>query len=420
MGYDPYRRLAALILADGWGTDQVQEVIQKALKGRKTRSAQIAKMLQDVWTWTYTPSEATLARILRSRFTIRRRDIRLTATPPVDAPFFDGLPDLGTPAELAAWLEVSEGQLAWLADVDGRLARRTDRQGHYVQTWIPKRKGGHRLLEAPLPRLKALQKQILSGLLDLIPPHPHSFGFVKGRDCRTAAARHAGEDVVICVDLADFFPSVPARRVHAIFRTIGYSPSIARLLTGLVTTRTPSDLAAAMPFSERGTFTHPHLPQGAPTSPALANLAAWRLDQRMAALARRLGANYSRYADDLTISGDRGLAFESTRPVLEMIQEIAFDEGFRLNPEKTRIQKRGTRQKVTGIVVNQHLNVPRDVYDRLKATLTNCVRHGPSGQNRTGHLDFRAHLDGRIGWVEALNPRRGLKLRAIFDQIEWS
>lgn len=420
MGYNPYRRLAAHILAQGWGSPDVEAVIQRALKGRKTRSATIAEFIKDTWRWPYPPDEATLAQIIRSMFVIRRKDIKLPLLPPVEAMRFEHLPALDSPADLADFLKLTPQILRWFADCDGRLARQTDKRGHYFETWIPKSSGGQRLLEAPLPRLKAIQRKILQDLLDHISPHPDAMGFVQGRDCRAGAARHAGEDVVICLDLADFFPSVPGRRIHAIFRSVGYSPSVARLLTGLVTTRTASDVADVLPLRDRPFWRQPHLPQGAPTSPALANLACWRLDQRMAALARRLGANYSRYADDLTLSGDRGLAFDGGVPVLEMIQEIITDEGFRVNPAKTRIQKRGNRQKVTGIVVNRHLNVPRADYDRLKAILTNCVRHGPAGQNRDGHRDFQAHLDGKIGWVQALNPHRGLKLRAIFDQIDWS
>ncbi|MCB1512074.1 MAG: hypothetical protein KDJ36_14330, partial [Hyphomicrobiaceae bacterium] len=80
---------------------------------------------------------------------------------------------------------------------------------------------------------------------------------------------------------------------------------------------------------------------------------------------------------------------------------------------------RSQRQSVTGIVVNRHLNIDRRDYDRLKAILTNAIRHGPVSQNRDGHPDWRAHLSGRVGWVAQVNPARGRKLAALFDQIVW-
>ncbi len=86
---------------------------------------------------------------------------------------------------------------------------------------------------------------------------------------------------------------------------------------------------------------------------------------------------------------------------------------------KTRVTRRSGCQRVTGLVVNQHVNVPRPVYDTLRATPHNCARHGPDGQNRDGRADFRADLDGRVTWVETVNPRRGARLRRVFEAIAW-
>jgi retron-type reverse transcriptase len=196
------------------------------------------------------------------------------------------------------------------------------------------------------------------------------------------------------------------------------------LLTGICTTATPASVFSQSPVGRladwrlRNLLGTPHLPQGAPTSPALANLSAWRLDQRLAGLARRLGANYTRYADDIAFSGDDVFA-ERTQTLLHVAKEIVESEDFAVNARKTRLMRRGARQQVTGIVVNDHLNVPRPSYDALKAILHNCARHGPAAQNRHGVPDFRAHLDGRVAWVEAVNPPRGAKLRRIFEAIAW-
>ena len=98
---------------------------------------------------------------------------------------------------------------------------------------------------------------------------------------------------------------------------------------------------------------------------------------------------------------------------------IALEEGFELNTRKSRLMRQSGRQRLTGIVLNRHPNIGRTEYDRIKATLHNCVRCGPTGQNRDGHPDFRAHLIGLVAHVEQLNPARDSKLRTLLEKIEW-
>jgi hypothetical protein len=151
----------------------------------------------------------------------------------------------------------------------------------------------------------------------------------------------------------------------------------------------------------------PHLPQGSPTAPALANLAAHGLDRRLAALADGSGLRYSRYADDLALSapGRRGPA--RCASLVRLVTRIATEEGFRINEAKSTVRTAGQHQRLAGIVVNDHPNLDRREFDRLKATLTNTARLGPDSQNRIGHANFRDHLTGRVAWVEHLNPGRG-------------
>src|SRR5262249_46385399 len=158
--------------------------------------------------------------------------------------------------------------------------------------------------------LKALQRRLLHEILERIPPHPAVHGYRRGRSVVTHAATHCGRRVVLCFDLRHFFPSVPAARVHGLWRTAGYPTEGARLLTGLCSTVVPEEVWQTAPgrdssgaaWEERQRFRSPHLPQGAPTSPALANLCAHRLDCRLHGLAQSLGAVYTRYADDLAFS----------------------------------------------------------------------------------------------------------------------
>lgn len=275
---------------------------------------------------------------------------------------------------------------------------------------MPKRSGGHRLIEAPKPNLKAIQRHILDGILAAIPAHPCAHGFLPRRSITTFAAPHSGQHTVLRMDLEDFFPSISRARVQGLFRNIGYPERVADLLGGLCTNITPRRILAEMNY--------PHLPQGAPASPATANLCAFRADCRLAGLAKSAGATYTRYGDDLAFSGGAEFARGARRFAVHAAA-ILLEEGFAVNHRKTRIMRAGVRQKIAGLVVNDRVNVPRQDFDELKAILTNCARLGPASQNRDGHRDFRARLLGRISFVAMVNPARGAKLCAIFDRIEW-
>ena len=336
------------------------------------------------------------------------------------------LPPLASPGELAKWLGLSGSELDWLADPWGSERRTAvGPLRHYVYRWIPKRRGGQRLLEVPKPRLRSVQRQILRGILDQVPPHPAAHGFRRGRSCLTHAESHCGQVLVLRMDLSNFFTQVPIRRVHALFASLGYPHAVARCLTGLCTNRTPAPVLGGrlgerpeLDWQQRQALQHGHLPQGAPSSPALANLALFRFDLRLDRAASALGARYTRYADDLAFSGGtpfarRAAAFHG------LVCRVGLEEGFPVETRKTQIMRQGGRQQLTGILVNRHPNLRRRDYDRLKATLHNCLELGPAGQNRERHPDFRAHLQGRIAHVERLNPPRGQKLRALFERIQW-
>jgi hypothetical protein len=218
--------------------------------------------------------------------------------------------------------------------------------------------------------------------------------------------------------MRDFFPSIRAARVHALFRRVGYPLAVARLLTGLCTNVVPAEILDAAPDTANPMLRSPHVPQGAPTSPALANLCAHRLDRRLAGLARKIGASYTRYADDLAFSGAAELARQARRMQVHVCR-IALEEGFEVNPRKSRFMHRAVCQQLAGVVVNVRPNVRRQEYDDLKAILHNTMRHGPASQNRDGHPDFRAYLLGRISFIAMLNPARGLRLRQCFNRIQW-
>jgi hypothetical protein len=171
--------------------------------------------------------------------------------------------------------------------------------------------------------------------------------------------------------------------------------------------------SAVLPYLKR------HLPQGAPTSPALANLSTFSLDVRLSGLARSFGAIYTRYADDLTFSGPPRFG-TSLRDFIPLVSQIVRQERFRLQASKRRVLRSTGKLIVTGVVVNERLNVSRSEFDRLKAVLTNCARRGAASQNRAGHPHFAAHLRGRVAQVTQLNSARGARLLAIYNQIDWN
>jgi RNA-directed DNA polymerase len=343
------------------------------------------------------------------------------------------VPVLDSERDLARLLEVDPDQLPWFADVRGMQRRAPGGPlHHYRYSWRVTRSGRARLLEAPRPRLRRLQRTVLDEVLALIPVHPAVHGFVAGRSAVTAARVHAGSPIVISLDLESFFSSLDAARVYGVFRAAGYPQPVAHLLTGLCTTRTPTVALRSMPpapdgadltarFRQRRLLAAAHLPQGAPTSPALANLCVLRLDRRLAGYATACGAVYTRYADDLVFSVLPGRSASGLRPerLVAGVTAIAADEGLRVQPDKTRVQRAHQRQLVTGIVVNARPNLARRDFDELKALLHNAIRFGPESQNRDRHPDFRAHLLGRIGWLQQLNPDRAARLRRSFDAITW-
>jgi RNA-directed DNA polymerase len=340
------------------------------------------------------------------------------------------VPELASRGALAEMLGLSYGELLWLADARGLERTVMDqRLRNYRYLALPRDRGPIRVIEHPKRRLKAIQRRLLHEILDWIPAHDAAHGFTRGRSAISHAESHTGQLVVIRLDLEDFFASVAARRVFGIFRAAGYPEAVAHSLTGLTTNAIPVTVWPELKRCDRSgrvdlvhrlgrRLAAPHLPQGAPTSPALASLAAFGLDRRLSGLAAAFDATYTRYADDLTFSGTARLLRSANR-FRAAVATISADEGFAINQRKSMLATRAGRQQVCGIVVNEHLNVPRTEYDILRAILQNACRHGPHSQNRAGVPDFRAHLLGRIAWVASLHPQRGERLRHQFAQIAW-
>jgi len=321
-----------------------------------------------------------------------------------------GLPVLSTPADVARALGVPVPELRWLC----YHAEATPKP-HYVYFEIPKRSGGKRLLAAPQPKLAKAQEWVLHNVLEKLATEAPAHGFVKGRSTVTCAAPHVGRDVVVNLDLSDFFPTIGFGRVRGVFRRLGYSPAVATIFALLCTEspRTPVLFEGKRNYVAVGPRA---LPQGACTSPAISNQIAKKLDRRLAGMSKRHGFAYTRYADDLTFSAAAGKR-EAVAMLLARVRHVVTEEGFAINPKKGRIQRSGRRQMVTGIVVNQKPSVPREEVRLLRSILHHARTTGLEAQNREALPHWEAHLRGRIAYVHMVDPARAAKLQAAFDAV---
>ncbi|OZM75294.1 reverse transcriptase [Amycolatopsis antarctica] len=334
------------------------------------------------------------------------------------------VPRWNTVGECAEALDLTVGELDWFADRGTWNRRAACPLRHYRYRWIPTSSGGVRLLEQPKPRLAELQRRITRHVLSRLPVHEAAHGFRPGRSAFTCAAPHAGSARLVRFDLEGFFAAVAPGRIRSLLGRAGYPRAVAGALAGVLTTAAPVDVLSAAPRASDDAVRHrllrglaaAHLPQGAPSSPAVANAVTAGLDVRLEALARALDARYTRYADDLAFSGDSTLPLHRLLPG---VRRIVMDEGFLLRKGKTSVTFAHQRQRVAGLVVNSAPAVPREEYDALRALLHNCLRTGPAAQNVHGHHDFRAHVLGRISWVGATHPGRAGRLRTVFDRISW-
>lgn len=314
------------------------------------------------------------------------------------------LPPLPSSLALATALGLTLGELRFLA-----YEREVSTVSQYRRFKIPKRTGGERLISAPRKRLKAAQHWILESLLSKLDPSQHAHGFRTGRSIVSNARPHVGAHLVVNVDLKDFFPTVTYRRVKGLFRKLGYSEEVATVL-GLLCTEpdtVQTELDGVTYYVAQGTR---HLPQGAPTSPAITNLLCWRLDQRLSGFARKHQLVYTRYADDLTLSAPGGVD-PHVGAILAVVDKVARAEGFAVHPDKISVKRRGRRQEVTGVIVNERLGVDRRTLRRFRAFLFQLEKDGPVGKRWGNGGDPIASAIGFANYVFMVDPERGAELK---------
>ncbi|AIQ65348.1 hypothetical protein PSTEL_21715 [Paenibacillus stellifer] len=273
-------------------------------------------------------------------------------------------------------------------------------ENQYTIRNIPKKNGDTRELYIPSLKLKEIQRWILDEILYNIKVSPYCTGFMKEKSILENARIHENKACVMNLDIRNFFPSIRFESIYRVFYYYGYTSEVSYYLARLCTV-------------------HNFLPQGAPTSPYLSNIVCLRLDKRLSSLASKYDANYSRYADDITLSGTGS----SIVPRLPLIKIILDSEGFKINYKKVRVQKQQERQIVTGLVVNNKARVPREVERELRQQIYYCKKFGVNEhlkrKKKNKLSGFKEHLYGLAMFIKMIDNRKGERYVSDLNEISW-
>lgn len=270
--------------------------------------------------------------------------------------------NLKTAEDLAALLEIPYRQL-------GHILYKQNPEDKYKTFTIPKKNGDKRIINAPIKSLDIIQRKLLPLILDAYSPKDCVHGFVKKRGIvsNAKAHRYSAQRKILNIDLSNFYDSINFGRVRGL----------------LMSPKSFNIGAAAASVIAHILCKDGKLPQGASTSPVIANMILSRLDSKLISLCRKNRCTYSRYADDMTISfSSRESPSEILTPCTEGIQlskdilEIIASEGFEVNHQKVRLATKRQRQEITGLTVNEFLNVRRRFIRNLKAMIYVWKRHG--------------------------------------------
>lgn len=305
------------------------------------------------------------------------------------------------------------------------MSKTPPRYHRYAEFKVAKRNGGERTIHAPSYKLKEILRTLNVIFQCIEQPNNHAFGFVKNRCVVDNAAKHVGSHYVYNIDLKDFFHSFDRNRVKLgfMFGEFGLKKErepLAFFLASLCTHR----------FEEDGTVKYV-LPQGAPTSPTITNILCKQLDRRLNGLAKRFGAKYSRYADDITFSSQQNI-FNKEEFQKELVRIIEADQGLKINPKKTRLQKAGYSQSVTGLTVNEKVNVPRRYVKQLRMWLYYLERYGVEKAEplfRNDYIKDKGHvknqktsmvnvIEGKLNYLKMVKGETDPTYKKLFERFQ--
>ena len=320
------------------------------------------------------------------------------------------LPELNTAKDLADLMQVEVAELRFLS-----YSRKNSPINHYVRFTIPKRSGGERIISAPRPKLKRAQHWILENILNKVEVHEAAQGCVQGRSIKSNAEVHLRQEVVVNQDLKDFFPTISYARIRGLFKSLGYSGQLSSILALICSEPRITEVEAfgEKYFAQRG---ERFLPQGSPCSPAISNIICRNLDKRLSGLAKKFQFNYSRYVDDISFSASSD-GVKNLNKILLYSRQIIRDEGFVLNPDKLRIMRKGRRQHVTGILVNEKPNVDKKTLKKFRALVYQVEKDGLEGKSWKGNGDLLSSMHGYASFIHQINPELGAPYKARVEAI---
>ncbi len=256
-------------------------------------------------------------------------------------------------------------------------------QFFYAKYKIRKNNGGIRTISEPLPGLKEIQLWILENILYKIPISKYAKAYVPKMNFKQNLYFHKKQPKVLCLDLENFFPSITFNYVEQIFRSIGYSNVVSNLLAKLC-------------------CLNGNLPQGAPTSPYLSNIFMNPIDDIISNYCKENKIRFTRYADDLTFSGE----FDQTA-IIELVQNTISNFNLKLRPEKTKLMTQSMRQVVTGIVVNEKLQVQFRKRNKLRQEIYYIKKFGLQSHVQRKQItkgNYLLHLLGQVNYILLINP----------------
>ncbi len=308
-------------------------------------------------------------------------------------------------------------------------------KARYYSFSILKKSGALRTIHAPNKGLKALQKCLNIILQVMFDPHKSATGFIPGKSVVDNAAIHTGKNYVYNIDLKDFFPIIEKARVYSRmlyppFNLSNEKSKLANIIAGLCCQEMEVERQENGEWVKKMEFV---LPQGAPTSPTITNIICERLDRRLSGAANRFGLTYSRYADDITFSSNHNNYLPES-DFLKEVERIVTDQKFIIKSAKTRLQKQGYRQEVTGLLVNKNVNVQQRYIKELRMWLYYWERYGydrayefflPRYKAEKGHVkkgkpNLANVIAGKLDYLKMIKGIENglyLKLKRRFDAL---
>ena len=298
----------------------------------------------------------------------------------------------------------------------------------YQQFKIKKKSGGFRLITAPRNNTFKLLLQYVNIILKSIyTPSDYAMGFAERRSVVTNAEKHLGQNYVLNIDLKDFFPSIDQARVWKRLQLapFNFPVKVASILAGLCCMKTSIE-------EEGKSQVRYVLPQGAPTSPIITNMICDTLDRRLAGLAKRFGLRYSRYADDITFSSMHNV-YKTNGEFWTELRRIISGQNFTINETKTRLQKRGSRQEATGIIVNEKLNITQKYVRDIRNILYIWEHYGyssaftrffPKYKAEKGHVkkgmpDLINVLSGKLMYLKMVKGKEDNVYPRLYHKFEY-